>query len=224
MGRDGAAAEVFGVRGGRQQPGYDLLRPAPSWPRSPPPPPSAHAGHGQGQRHDRAGPVLTGRAVHQRAPGRVRDGAQGGDHRVRPVDEVREVDRRDALSEVDLRARGPPRAGPAQAAPRGVRLVSPRRPRAPLPEQRELVPAYAGPEQRPGPSAGARSRCAGRRHRSGPGPSSWSISAGVSVCRLSERSSRPGTILPPSVVGRPPTSRRLARPTRSIHIRCTRPS
>ena len=44
------------------------------------------------------------------------------------------------------------------------------------------------------------------------------MSAGDSSCRFSERSSLPGTVLPPSTVGSPPRSLTLTAPSRSIQV------
>ena len=70
----------------------------------------------------------------------------------------------------------------------------------------------------PGPRKPARPSCADRRRWSGRcrAPSRLT-SEGDSSCRLSARSRRPATVWPPSSVGRPPRSRTLTAPSRSIH-------
>ena len=173
----GPPAEVVGVGGRRHQPGHDLLDPLRAGHvvrhhRVP-----LRPGHGQGQGDHRAGPVLAGRAVHQGGARRVRDRPQGREHRVRPVDQVGEVDRGDGVVQVDLRLEVHPGQGLLrQHLGAYVGLLLPH-PGAPLAEQRELVPAYAGagPAVRD-PPARARSRCAGRPRRSGP-------SRGAGRCR-----------------------------------------
>ncbi len=47
---------------------------------------------------------------------------------------------------------------------------------------------------------------------------SLAMSAGDSSCRFSDRSSLPGTVLPPSTVGSPPRSLTLTAPSRSIQV------
>ena len=225
VGRDRPAAEVVERTSPTPSAGPPPARPARSWRRSRPPrrPARPRRGTEPGRRGCRSGPCPP-----RSAPGSRRARTRSRAARRPPSPAGRrgrpEVDRRELVAELD----------PGHQVHPGQRLLGQHLgayvrlgladPGPPLPEQGELV----DPHRRPGsadqaPPARPRSRCAGRRRRSGRAPAAPRCRAAVSVCRLSDRSSRPGMILPPSAVGSPPRSRRLARPSRSIHIRGTRP-
>ena len=226
VGRHRPVAQVLGVRPRAQQPLDDGLHPLGARGVVLDDGVPVGAGHRQRQGDDRAGPVLAGRAVHQGRAVGLADVPQGGEHRVGPVDQVGQVERRDRVVDLHVGVRSTQgSASSGSSSGRTSRLVLARRPRATRGTASAGGCAPAGwSASGPGPSDSTSYSLRRSTTSVRPSSSSRSMSAGVRACRLSERSSRPAVISPPSLVGIPPTSRRLARPSSSIHIRRTRPS
>ncbi len=165
----------------------------------------------EGERHHGAGAVLAGGAVHDDGALGAGDDAQGRRDRVGALVEVAEVVLRP--EGVVLRC---PVARPAQEQRVAGDLV---RGSGPFSTASEWWWWASRSTRRSGPGPSRWSSVSERRSTTSVTPSSSTsreMSAPVRSWRLSERISRPLTVRPPSAVGSPPTSRMLARPSRSI--------